>query len=193
MSNRLGPSAPPTLQQIGKGFRLTGWVCLWFQVVLTVVSSIVLIFAALFSPSRISNPNNPSSSSFSTFAGVSLTTVGILALFFSIYWAFRYVLIGRRLVSKTTRPKKSEVIQILRIGLYVSLGGMLLAIFGAEAITGILVGKASVSQGAGLAINPSQVVQSLDMFTVLASIQVILAHFVGIAAALWLLNIMSQQ
>ena len=193
MANRLGSSTPPNLQQISKGFRLTGWICFWFQVVLTVVASVVLLFAALFSPSRLANPNNPSSSSFSTFAGVSLTTIGILALFFSIYWAFRYVVIGRRLVNKPTRPKKSEVIQVLRIGLYVSLGGMLLAIFGAEAITGILVGKASVSQGAGLAINPTQVVQSLDMLTVLASIQVILAHFVGIAATLWLLNTMSQQ
>lgn len=192
MVNRSGSSAS-NLQQIGQGFRFTGWICLWFQVVLTVVSSVVLIFAALFSPSRFSNPNNPSSSSFSTFAGVALTTVGILALCFSIYWAFRYVVIGRQLVNKTTRPKKAEVIQILRTGLYVSLGGMLVAIFGAEAITGVLVGKASVSQGSGFAINPSQVVQSLDMFTVLANIQVILAHFVGIAAALLLLNKMSRQ
>lgn len=192
MFNRSG-SSPPNIQQIGKSFRLTGWVCLWFQVVLTVVSSIVLIFAALFSPSRFANPNNPSSSSFSTFAGVGLTTIGILALCFSIYWAFRYVVIGRQLVNKSTRPKKTDVIQTLRLGLYAGLGGMLVAIFGAEAITGVLVGKASVSQGSGFAINPSQVVQSLDMFTVLASLQVILAHFGGIAAALLLLNKMSRQ
>lgn len=191
MLDKSGPASPsPALRQIASTFRRTGWASIIFQGVLAVVSTVVLLFAGLFSPRTGVGPNGVNTNSFSTGAGVGLTTLSIFVLSFSIYWAFRYVVIGRQLQSDTAvRPKKSETIKTLRTGLMAGLAGMLLAIFGAEAIVGVLVGKASVSQGSNLTvINPSQTIQSLDMFTILACIQVILAHFGGITAALWLLN-----
>lgn len=188
------PSGSFSIQQIAAAFRRAGWVSVWAQGVLAVVSSVVLTFAALFSPKYVTGNNAPVSNNFSTASGVFFTSLGILILFFSVYWAYRYVVIGRLLVGEVSvRPKKSATIQRLRLGLQASLLGMLLAIIGSEAIVGVLVGKASISQGSGLVnINPAQVVQSLDMFTILASIQVILAHYVGIVVSLFLLNRMHR-
>jgi len=113
-----------------------------------------------------------------------------------MYWAlFRYVPIGKKLVDDPrVRPKKSETIQTLRMGLIASLVGTLLALLGAQAIVGLLAAKA-FSQGAGGFVNvdPTKFIQPLDVLVVQASINVILAQFVAISAALWLLNKMSRQ
>lgn len=183
-----GPS--PTIQQIAQAFRLTGWVSFWFQLVLTVVSTITLIFAVAAGRSATSSASNPG-----TGVGGVLTIIGLGLLGFNMFWALsRYVSYGRRLGSdKAARPKKSEAIQAIRFGLVVSLVGMLLAILGAETIVGLLVSKA-LSQGIGGFVNtdPSRFIQPADTFVVQASINVILAQFVGIVSALWLLNQMNK-
>lgn len=182
-----GPS--PTVQQIAKAFRLTGWVSFWVQLVLTVVSTITLIFAVAAGRSA-GSPSNPG-----TGVGGVLTIIGLGLLGFNMFWSLsRYVAYGRRLGSdKTVRPKKSEAIQAIRFGLMVSLVGMLLAILGAETIVGLLVSKA-LSQGIGGFVNtdPSRFIQPADTFVVQASINVILAQFAGIVSALWLLNQMNK-
>ncbi|MGQ9869398.1 DUF3611 family protein [Leptodesmis sp.] len=182
--------APPNIQQIAKSFRLTGWISFWTQLVLTVVSGITLIFAVAAGRTPTGVSTNPG-----TGVGGLLTIVGIGILVFNMYWALtRYVVVGRRLAgSKSDRPKKSETIQSIRLGLMVSLVGMLLAILGAETIVGLLVGKA-LSQGIGGFVNtdPSRFIQPADTFVVQASINVILAQFAGIVSALWLLNRISR-
>lgn len=184
-----GPS--PTVQQIAKSFRLTGWVSFWAQLVLTVVSTITLIFAVAAGRSAGSSASNPG-----TGVGGILTVLGLGLLGFNMFWALsRYVSYGRRLGSdKTVRPKKSEAVQAIRFGLGISLVGMLLAILGAETVVGLLVSKA-LSQGIGggfVNTDPSRFIQPADTFVVQASINVILAQFVGIVSALWLLNQMNK-
>jgi hypothetical protein len=185
----MSSSSPPTLRQIASSFRLTGWISLWSQSVLTIVSSGILVFAATVSRNPTSGANNPS-----TGLGATLTTIGIFILLFTIYWSFRYIQIGRKLLADpAVRPKKSETIQVLRIGLIASLAGMLVALIGAEATVGALAAKA-FSQGLGGFVNvdPSKFIQPLDILVVQASINVIFGQFVGIAATLRLLNRMSR-
>lgn len=191
MFDRSDSSAPPSLQQIAKAFRQTGWISFWTQLVLTVVSSLILLFASLTSRNPNAGPNAPGTS-----IGVLLTVGGILVLGFNMYWALaRYVKIGQQLRGNAAaRPKKSETIQALRMGLIVSLGGMLLALLGAEAIVGLLAAKAFSQSGTGFVnVDPSKYIQPLDVLVVQASINVILAQFAAIAASLWLLNRMSRQ
>jgi hypothetical protein len=180
----------PTLREIASTFRLAGWFSFWFQLVLTVISSAILLFAA------VSN-RNPQGTNPSTGIGVVLTVCGILVLGFNMYWSLmKYVPIGRRLRSEdpTARPKKAEAIQTIRIGLMASLAGTLLALLGAEAIVGLLFGKA-VNQGfAGFVnVDPAKFIQPIDILVVQASINVILAQFAAISTSLWLLNKMSKQ
>lgn len=185
-----GPS--PNIRQIARAFRLTGWISFWVQLVLTVISGITLIFAVQAGGRA---PGATASTNPGTGIGGLLTVLGLGILVFNMYWAVtRYVAFGRRLsASKTVRPKKSETIQAIRFGLMVSLVGMLLAIIGAETIVGLLVGKA-LSQGIGGFVNtdPTRFIQPADTFVVQASINVILAQFAGIVAALWLLNRMNR-
>lgn len=182
--------SPPNIQQIAQSFRLTGWISFWTQLVLTVISGITLIFAVAAGRTPTGVSTNPG-----TGVGGLLTIVGIGILVFNMYWALtRYVSVGRRLSgSKSNRPKKLDTIQSIRLGLMVSLVGMLLAILGAETIVGLLVGKA-LSQGIGGFVNtdPSRFIQPADTFVVQASINVILAQFAGIVSALWLLNRISR-
>jgi hypothetical protein len=179
-----------TIGQIAGSFRFIGWLSFWVQLVLTVISSAILLFAAV---STRQGSNNPG-----TGVGVALTVGGIVVLGINMYWALtRYVAIGRRLNAPApARPKKAEAIQALRTGLVASLVGILLALLGAEAIVGLLFGKA-VNQFTALAVpglggfNPN-FIQPIDILVVQASINVVLAQFVAISASLWLLNKMSK-
>jgi hypothetical protein len=69
-----------------------------------------------------------------------------------------------------------------------------LALLGAEAIVGLLLGKA-VNQGPTgfFNIDPTKFIQWIDILVVQASINVILAQFGAISTSLWLLNKMSKQ
>ena len=52
----------------------------------------------------------------------------------------------------------------------------------------MLIAK-TVSQPPGMAItNPNRIVRALDVFVVLANINLITAHFVGAAISMWLLE-----
>jgi hypothetical protein len=183
-------SLAPTLNEIAKTFRLTGWISFWVQLVLTVISSIILIFASALSRTPGASANSPS-----TGIGVVVTVFGLVVLGFSMYWAlFRYVPIGRKLAGNpASRPKKSDTVQVLRTGLIASMVGTLLSLLGAEATVGLLAAKA-FSQGVGGFVNtdPSKFIQPLDILVVQASINVILAQFAGISASLWLLNRMNR-
>ncbi len=190
MFGRTEPSVSPSLKEIAKTFRLTGWISFWAQLILTVISSIILLFAGALSRSPGANQNSPT-----TGIGVFVTVLGILVLFFNMYWAlFRYIPIGRKLDgSPVSRPKRPETIRVLRMGLIVSLIGMLLSLLGAQATIGLLAAKA-FNQGIGGFVNtdPSKFIQPLDILVVQASINVILAQFFGILGALWLLNRISR-
>ena len=177
-----------TIREIASAFRLTGWISFWVQLVLTVVSSAILAFAAVSTRTGANNPN--------TGVGVALTLCSIGVLGFNMFWALsRYVAIGRRLKAPAAaRPKKAEAIGALRTGLISSLAGILLALIGAEAIVGLLFGKV-VNQGfAGFVnVDQSKFIQPIDILVVQASIKVTLAQFVAITASLCLLNKISRQ
>lgn len=183
-------SDAPTLREIASTFRFAGWFSFWFQLVLTVISGAILLFAAVSTRTPASG-NNPG-----TGVGVVLTVCGIAVLGFNMFWSLtKYVTIGRRLNAEAAvRPKKAEAIQTIRTGLIASLIGTLLALLGAEAIVGLLFGKA-VNQGfAGFVnVDPAKFIQPIDILVVQASINVILAQFVAISTSLWLLNKMSKQ
>ena len=178
-----------SLKEIASTFRFAGWFSFWFQLVLTIISSAILLFAAV-------STRNPNGNSLGTGVGVVLTVCGIAVLGFNMFWSVaKYVVIGRRLnAAATVRPKKAEAIQTIRTGLIASLIGILLALLGAEAIVGLLFGKA-VNQGfAGFVnVDPGKFIQPIDILVVQASINVILAQFVAITTSLWLLNKMSRQ
>ncbi len=192
MTSDLPYSLPPAIRRIANAFRRFGWVSFWAQLILGIVASLALLFAvaSLAARSQGSNPG----------AGVGLlfSSLGMLGVYAGAFWAFRYVRMGRQLNTKedTRRPKPKDALRLLKSGLFISLGGMLLTLIGGEAMVGSLLAKAlSQPQGAtvfGLPNSVSQFVQPLDIFVIQANTNILLAHFFGLVFTLWILNTLDK-
>ena len=182
-------SLPPALQRVAVTLRTVGGISFWLQLVLGVISTVILLFAS-FSGSvgrqgaQVANQG--------TGLGIFFAICGVVALGIGAYFAFRYMRIARELLAANSagRPSKAETLQVIRLGLIVNMVGMLLSIVGAFAIVGSILAKSVLQPQGALttAIDPTRFVQSLDLFVVQANTNTIAAHFVGIAASLWLFN-----
>jgi hypothetical protein len=181
------------LRAIAKLFRLTGWITFWAQLVLGLISAGIVLFASFSAGSRAvgtaGTASNPGAG-----LGIFFATSGLVALGIGIFISFRYVRIGRQLDSSNSsnRPRKLETVQVVRLGLIVHLVGILLTLIGAQAIVGILLTKSlTVSQiipGTITQVDPSRVIQPLDIFVVQANTNTVSAHFAGLVGSIWLLN-----
>lgn len=182
-------SLPPAAQRVVSTLRTFGRISFWLQVVLGVISVLILLFASF---SRSSGVQASQAANQGTGFGVFFAVCGLVALGGGIYFAWRYIVTARQLL-ETGRPSKAETLQSIRLGLIVNMVGMLVTILGAFATIGSLLAK-SVSQSVGglTAIDPSRYVQPADLFVVQANTNTIAAHFVGIAASLWLFNRISK-
>ncbi|MBV9389287.1 MAG: DUF3611 family protein [Chroococcidiopsidaceae cyanobacterium CP_BM_ER_R8_30] len=178
----------PSLRQIAVVFRFAGWISLWIQLVLGIISVIVLLFAN-FSRGVAGTQNQQSSG---TGFGIFFAVIGVALLGLGVYFAFRYARIGRSLQSSNVnqRPRKADTIRILWFGLTANLVGMLLTIVGAQAIAGaLLLRSLSLPQGVGAVLsNPAEVIRPVDIFVVQANTNIVAAHFAGLVASLVLLN-----
>jgi hypothetical protein len=181
-------SLPPVLQRAVFTLRTVGNISFWLQTVLGVISGLILLFATFSgSVGRQANQANNQGTGFGIFFAIcGLVTLGVGA-----YFAFRYTRISRDLLASNAagRPSKADTLQVIRLGLIVNMVGMLLTLLGAQAIVGSILAKSlSQPQGALTAFDPTRFVQPLDLFVVQANTNTIAAHFVGIAASLWLFN-----
>lgn len=195
MRNKPDYSSSPTSQQTANIFRITGWISFWLQLVLGVVSAGVLLLFGFFNAFFNRNPN-PNQNNPATGSGIFLAICGLVALGVSIYLAFRYTRIARDMQSTNpnNRPRKSQTIQVLRLGLLINLAGMLVTLIGAQATVGTLVLKAiSQPQGAVILERGQQLISGLDMLAVQANTNTVLAHFAGIICSLWLLQQVTRQ
>jgi hypothetical protein len=184
MQNSETPSS--NLRAIAQQFRLAGWISLWIQLVLGVISGIIVLLFGIFSQKAGSPSNNPG-----TGFGVFLAICGILLLGAGIYLAYRYTRIGKKLESPnpTNRPRKVETVQVLRLGLWINLGGILVTLLGAQAIVGTLVARSISPQAVTTQLfDPTRIISGLDMLIVQANTNTVSAHFAGLLASLWLIN-----
>lgn len=192
MLNKSSSKSSSGLQEIALAFRRIGWISFWSQLVLGVVAIVILGFASLSSNVAVNEQR------LGTGLGVFFAISGVFALGASIFWAFRYTRLAKQLQSSNpnNRPRKADTVQLLRLGLLISLVGMLISIVGAQAIVGALVAKSlSLPQtGAGVyQIDPSRIIRPLDIFVVQANTNTVAAHFAGLAGSLWLLNRINRQ
>lgn len=177
------PALPPSIQRASSTLKLAGSVGFWLQLFLGVISAVSLLFA---SSSVVSNQNRTSGIEVGIFCAVG----GIVALGISIFFSVRYNRIAKlmQVDDGKNRPRKADILQMIRVGLIVNLVGMLVSIMGAEALVGIVLAKSlTVPQGAVLS-DPTKQVNSIDLLSIQANTNTIAAHFFGICSSLWLLN-----
>ncbi len=185
-------SLPPAVQRVASSFRVAGWVSFWAQIILAAISGAVLAFAGLNrgGTTQPGTPPNPG-----VGGGIFFAVCGLVALFIGAYFAFSYTRLSRRLKTPDaqSRPKPGDLIRMLRLGLLVNLLGTLLTLLGAQAIVGSLLVKSLSQVGGIFSGNLSKFVTPLDVFLVQANINTLMAHFIGIIATLWLIQVMNRK
>ena len=179
---------PLAVQRVSADLRLAGNIGFWFQLVLGVVSAVILLLAGAGSGSQ--DQTSPGIG-----FGLFSAACGLVALAIAIYFSFRYTGIAKQLrdPDPAKRPNKVDTIKVIKIGLIVNLTGMLLTIIGAEAIVGIVLDKSLKNPPGALAnLDPSKLVNSIDLLVIQANTNTIFAHFAGIISSLTLLNRISK-
>ncbi len=194
----------PKLERTVNILRTIGWASLSLQIGLGAASLLMLIFAVFsrnFSQAITPTPvvQGVPSTALTDYnqattpgSGISVfwAICGILTLLFSTYLAFRLTIYARRLrvSSPELHPKKTELMQLLRISTITGLAGMLLFIIGGGVSLSVLLAK-SIAQPQGVAIyDPNRIIRPLDIFVASANMSGIAAHFIGAVASLGLFN-----
>lgn len=180
-------NTPQSVRRISAQLRRVGWLGFWLQLVLAVISTLIFLFAIPFASTGARNPG--------TGGSLLFAVGGLVAVYISTYWSFRYISIGRKLKNPDLRPRKADTVKLIQWGLLCSLLGLGSSVIGAESISGTLLGK-SLSLAQPFAVySPdalSKIIQPLDIFIVLANTHTITAHFIGIVCSLWLLSKISR-
>ena len=170
----------PSLQRIAATLQLGGWIGFWVQLALGLAAILLLLIAV------------PGLAGQGAAQGVSIgifwATCGVIVAAFNTVLSFRYTRIAKGLIHKTNepQPRKTETVQLLRMGIYAGMIGVVLTLIGSGVAVYVLVSKA-VSQPAGVAItDPTKIVRPLDVFVVVANLAGISANFMGMVISLWL-------
>jgi len=186
-NSELSPSLPPAVQKVSTNLQRWGFWGFWSQLVLGVISTVTLLFST---PALFETQDKVSGVQF----GIFCAFVGLILLVASLVIAYRYGKIGKRVENRdpAMRPKKSETLQLIRVGLVMNLVGMLFAILGAEALVGLTLAKLLTLAPQLIGPNTQQYVNSLDVLIIQANTNTIAAHFSGIVTSLILLNRISS-
>lgn len=193
------PSPHLHFEQVVTILRIAAWVSFVIQVGLAAVSTVLLLLAiagrsfnqsiAVPGDPRIGVATAPATSP-GLGVGIFWAVCGVLVLLFGSYLAFRLIRIAKRLgnPNPAIRPRRTKVMQVLKLSVITGSIGILLMILGTGATIAVLLAK-SVSQPQGVAIyDPSRSIRSVDVFVAAANTTGITAHFVAVVASLSVFN-----
>ena len=155
------------------------WLSWWSQVILTVVSSVTLIFAR----NVLTAGKSPGAE------GLLLAGSGLVVSFLSIFWTWGGARLGKRILKRDTGrlAAASMIRRAISVGVSLNLLGMALALIGAEQIVGGLAVKVLSQQGVFGGIDRAvvQTLQPLDIFVVQGNTNTLLSHFCSLVALLY--------
>ncbi|KAK9841449.1 hypothetical protein WJX74_006015 [Apatococcus lobatus] len=174
--NEIGKEAP-FLRQIG-------WISFWSQLALAIVSSIIIGFALTGS-----GPGGSPSPS------VWFSLFGVIMSFVTTFMSYGFTRVARRVILNEGSVKKQNVIASLLRVTSLNLWGLGGTLIGLQSTVGVLVGKTLTSSStspytASGVRNAAPA--ALDVFSVQASSNTLLAHFISIVLAQWLLRVLNK-
>jgi hypothetical protein len=205
-------SSDELIVSTSQGLGRVSWFSWWSQVILTVVSSVTLLFARNVLLSSTGSFGTVGAPGF-VFAGTGTTitccycigsiresfpnlflfvALGIVTSALSIIWTWGSARLSRRLKRKaTSRVNAANMLRrSIRVGVTLNLIGMLVTLLGAEQIIGGLAIKVLTMQGALVATSGTMpsTLQPLDILIVQANTNTLLSHFCSLVGFLWLTN-----
>ena len=110
-------------QSLSFGIKRIGWIRFWIQSILGVVVASVLLF---------SNVVNSNEGQLGLTPGLSLTTISLILLLFSLWQSWLIVRTGRSIASNA-RPSRGQTSKLIKRGLVNDLVGILFGLIGYQA------------------------------------------------------------
>jgi hypothetical protein len=158
------------------------------QLSLSVVSAIILSFAAAASMQGTATTN------VSTY----FTLFGVITSFISTFFAYGYVKVARKVLVGNRSIGKDNVRGTLLRSISLNLWGIGATLVGLQAVIGVLVAKTLTASSTnpyapGGVATRSAAPAALDVFSVQASANTLLAHFASIVFANWLLRTLNHN
>jgi Protein of unknown function (DUF3611) len=177
----------PIIRNAAKILQRTSWISWWCQVILTVISSVILLFAK----SNSSITNNGGSNFI-------LSTLGLLCSTISIVWTWGN---GTRLSRRfLIRPISRQQVQMMirraiQVGITLNCMGLLCHLLAAQQIIGLLAVKVLTNRsggGGGLLLaaaldGSSNTLQPLDILIVQANTNALLSQYLSLVLLLSLM------
>jgi len=187
-------TADPLIRNVAIRLRRAYWTSWWAQVILTVISSVTLLFAR--SVMNAVKTNSSGQTVQTAPGGFFFAGSGIALSYLSIIWTWGGTRLSRRLRRNSTKPysriKAANTIRrAVTIGAALNLLGMLVTLIGAEQIVGLLSAKILTMQGVtpfgggvGSLGLTTQSIQPLDILIVQANTNTLLSHFLSLGCCL---------
>ena len=163
-----------------------GWLGFWLQVVLATLPILLMIYVLFFCSFASIQRNGMGLIEY-------LGLLGLLILFFTTFWFYRYTRQAKRMADPELRPPKSSVINILWTGLVASCLGILLSMLLMVFEVGRLLFVFLRAPQGGVPVMQTETYDSstwmsaIDMVGLLADLSVLAAELTVLAFTLWLL------
>ena len=180
-----GAKNDPLVKDASKLLYRLSWLSWWAQLILTVISSVTLVFAR----NVILGANSSAAGgSVAILPNFLLAGSSIVLSYVSIFWTWATRRLARRLVRKrTTKIQAANMLRKdIRVGVTLNLMGMALTILGAEQIIGALAIKVLTTSRTIALGESSNLLQPLDILVVQANTNTLFSHFCSITALLYL-------
>lgn len=167
-------------QDLARRIRLMGWIGFWLDFILAFLTAPLLAFGvvgqSISSTVWISDPIHWG------FFGLGLLFASLFLTFFSTIASGKLMADPGGFLADE-RPAK---LWFLGVSSFVSVLGSVVSFIGVGLSIALLVAK-TVSQPPGIAItDPDKIVRALDVFILMANFNLLLAHFIGAGATVWL-------
>ncbi|WIA41833.1 hypothetical protein OEZ86_009163 [Tetradesmus obliquus] len=175
------PVSADTLGDSAATVRNFAFASFWVQLPLTIVSAGILFFAISFSkaPSDVSR---------------WFTLVGIVASFISTFFAHGFLTLAKQAINEGKTVSRSFLVQNLVRNTNINLAGIGITLIGLQASVGTLVSKTMLAAANApyAAPAPGGTLVSLDVFSLQASTNTLLAHFLSVVFANFIIGAVNR-
>ena len=190
MQNKLNStSSLPSKNKFADFFRFFGRISYWIHLILGTTSGIIL--GLIIFSRRLGEPANNTPIKISIIFAVG----SLIALGFRFFWAWRYTGLAKQLqiTDGIQQPGRKEIIGVLRIGLAISLIGLILAFLASETTVVTLIAEAIAQPQGTRVYEPQQAIETTDLFLDFVNVTILGAHALGTINSLGLLNWISKE
>ena len=188
MQNKLNSPNLPSKHKFAGVFRLLGQISYWIHLILGATSAIIL--GLIVFSRRLGAPDNNTAISLSIF----LTISSLVALGIRIFFAWRYSRVAKQLqLGVPTQPNRIEIVTLLRVGLTISLIGLILAFLASETTVVSIIATAIAQPQSSPIYEPQQAIETANLFLDFVNVTILGAHALGTINSLGLLNWITKE